>query len=140
MSNNEPKISKENALEELKSFIHKWVKRPVSDDKLEETYPDILEAIMAGNLVLDSEKVPVFNLYYPIKNDQGEVSRSSVNFKTRVKPSVKADLASGLDLQKQTAKFALILVAHVVGMTVAELDKLEREDYDTISALSAVFM
>ena len=134
------KISEENALAELKKFIHKWVKKPVSDDKLADDYSDILEAIMSGNLEINSEFVPTYTLVHPIKNDSGEVSRSVVNFKTRVKPNAKADLASGLDLQKQTAKYALILIAHVIGCTTAELDKFEREDYDVIQQLSAVFM
>jgi hypothetical protein len=136
----EVKISEENALAELKKFIHKWVKKPVSDDKLADEYSDILEAIMSGNLEINSEFVPTYTLVHPIKNDSGEVSRSVVNFKTRVKPTVKADLASGLDLQKQTAKYSLILIAHVIGVTTAELDKFEREDYDVIQELSAVFM
>jgi hypothetical protein len=34
----------------------------------------------------------------------------------------------------------LILIAHVIGVTTAELDKFEREDYDVIQQLSAVFM
>ena len=61
------KISEENALAELKKFIHKWVKKPVSDDKLADEYSDILEAIMSGNLEINSEFVPTYTLVHPIK-------------------------------------------------------------------------
>lgn len=134
-------ISEEIALHELSGFIKKWVKKPVSDDKLSEEYPDILEAIQSGNLVIDSEtKEPTFTLYSPIKNDTGEVSKSVVTFKTRIKPTTKADLAEGLDLKRQVARYSLVVIAHIIGVTVKELDKFESEDYDVIQQLSTVFM
>jgi len=134
-------ISEDIALQELKSFIAKWVKKPVSDDKLAEEYPDILEAIQSGNLVIDQEtKEPTFTLYHPILNDKNEVSKDVVNFKTRIKPTTKADLAEGLDLKKQVARYSLVVIAHIVGVTVKELDKFESEDYDVIQQLATVFM
>jgi len=133
-------ISEEIAIQELKSFIHKWVKKPVSDDKLAENYPDVLEAIMTGNLIIDEEKVPTYTLINPIENDKGEVSRAVVNFKTRIKPTTKASLADGLDLQKQVATYSLVIIAHIIGVTKMELDKFERDDYDVISQLATVFM
>lgn len=134
-------ISEENALAELKVFIQKWVKKPVPDSNLADEYADILEAIERGNLVIDeTTKEPVFTLYSPILNDKGEVSKSVVNFKTRIKPTTKADLAEGLNLKTQVAKYSLVVIAHIIGCTVKELDKFESEDYDVIQQLSTVFM
>lgn len=141
MKNTKNVISEELALAELKSFIHKWVKKPVQDDKLADEYSDLLEAIMNGNLIIDSEtKQPVYNLIYPIKNDAGNVSKSTIEFKTRIKPSTKADLADGLNLQKQQAKFSLRMIAYITGSTTAELDLYESEDYDVITQIAVVFM
>lgn len=134
-------ISEEVALNELKSFIHKWVKRPCKDDQLADEYSDILEAIKSGNLVIDSvTKVPVYTLLDPIKNEDGNISKTTVEFKTRIKPTTKASLAEGLDLKKQVAKYSLIIISHVIGCTVNELDRFEKEDYDVISQIATLFM
>lgn len=134
-------ISEEIALDELKKFIHKWVKRPCKDEELADEYPDILEAIMLGNLKIDPTTLePVYTLVNPIKNDKGEVSMSQVTFKTRIKPNTKADLANGIDLKKQVAKYSLIVTAYIVGVTTRELDLFDREDYDVISQVAVVFM
>jgi hypothetical protein len=82
----------------------------------------------------------VIVFYNPIKNDAGDVSKSFVEFKTRIKPTVKADLAGGINLQKDVAKYSLVVIAHIIGVTVRELDKFESEDYDVISQLATVFM
>jgi hypothetical protein len=134
-------ISEENALQELSIFISKWVKRPPKDEELADTYPDILDALMSGHLVIDSEtQVPVYNLVHPVLNDKGEVSKSVVNFKTRIKPNAKANLASGINLQKDAALYGLVVISHIIGCTRMELDKFENIDYDVISQLSTVFM
>jgi len=134
-------ISEEVAIQELKPFIHKWVKRPCKDDQLAEEYTDILEAIKNGNLVIDSvTKEPVYTLVEPIKNDEGNISRSTVEFKTRIKPTTKANLAEGLDLKKQVARYSLVIISHVIGCTVNELDRFDKEDYDVISSIAMLFM
>lgn len=134
-------ISEEVALQELKLFIHKWVKRPCKDDQLAEEYTDILEAIKNGNLVIDSvTKEPIYTLVEPIKNDEGNISKSTVEFKTRIKPTTKANLAEGLDLKKQVARYSLVIISHVIGCTVNELDRFDKEDYDVISSIAMLFM
>ena len=133
-------ISKEVALDELKKFVHKWVKKPVSDDKLEDTYPDILEAIMLGNLEINEDYVPTYKLVHPLLNSKDEVSKTHVNFKTRIKPTQKADLAKGIDLQKDVANYSLVIIAFIIGGTKAELDKYEPVDYDVISQVATLFM
>lgn len=138
---NKTVISEDVAFEELKSFIHKWVKRPCKDEQLTDEYVDIFEAIKTGNLIIDSEtKVPVYTLISPISNEQGGVSRSTVEFKTRIKPTAKASLAEGLDLKKQVARYSLVIIAHVIGCTVNELDRFDKEDYDVISSIAMLFM
>lgn len=141
-------ISEEIALNELESFAAKWIKKPfIKDEKpgdyqgiLKESYCDILEAIMMGNLIIDENKVPTYKLISPIKNESGGIEVSEINFKTRIKPSVQPGLASGIDLKKDSFKFALNCIAYITGQTIAMLDNFEKEDYTVIRELSAVFM
>ena len=128
-------MSEEVALAEFHSFLSKWQKKPKPIDKLKEDYEDSIDALMDGRLVINAEKEPVYTLLVPV------LDKKEITFKTRVKPNAKASLADGLDLQKQSAKFALRLIAHVAGVaTVQELDKFDDADYDVISQLAAVFM
>ena len=133
-------ISKEIALDELEIFIGKFVKKPCTKGELEDTYPDVLEAIMDGFLSFKEDEVPpVLRLKNPIKNDAGEVSLSEINFRTRIKPTTLADLAKGLHPQKEVFTLQLRMTAYIIDQPVAMLDKLSRYDYDVINQVSSVF-
>ena len=132
-------ISKEVALTELEQLINRFVKKPVPFEELEETYPDILDAIMDGFLYFDGTGVPVLKLKDPIKNDKGDVSVSEINFKTRIKPTTLADIAKGLDLKKEPLMLQLKMVSYIIDQPVQMLDKFERYDYDVISQIATVF-
>lgn len=133
-------ISEEIALNELESFAAKWIKKKESKEVLKESYPDILESIMTGNLVIDENKVPIYTLLHPILNSEGQVSVSNVNFKTRIKPTDQANIAKGLDLKTESFMFSLRCISHIIGQPIAMLDNFEKEDYTVIRELSAVFM
>ncbi len=133
-------ISEEIALNELELFINRWVKKPEAKDKLKDAYSNIFDAIMAGRLVINDDKVPTYTLEHPIKNSDKEITLSQIDFKTRVKPVVQADLADGLDLSKQSAKFALRCIAYITGQPTAMLDNFEKEDYNLIREVAALFM
>src|SRR6478609_2478276 len=129
-------ISKEVALKELEQLINRFVKKPVPFEELEETYPDILDAIMDGFLYFDGTGVPVLKLKDPIKNDKGDISVSEINFKTRIKPTTLADIAKGLDLKKEPLMLQLKMVSYIIDQPVQMLDKFERYDYDVISQIA----
>lgn len=133
-------IAEELALEELSSFINKWVKKPESKGDLKEAYPNTFEAISEGRFILDEAKTPTLKLQEPLKNDEGGIFISELTFKTRIKPSTQADLGDGLNLSTQQAKYALRLISYISGQPIAVLDRLSRLDYDTVSEISAVFM
>ncbi len=132
-------ISKEVALKELEQLINRFVKKPVPFEELEETYPDILDAIMDGYLSFDGTGLPVFKLKDPVKNENGDVSVSEINFRTRIKPTTLADIAKGLDLKKEPLMLQLKMVSYIIDQPVQMLDKFERYDYDVISNLASVF-
>ena len=133
-------ISKDVALVELEQFVNCYVKKPVPFNELEETYPDVLEAIMEGLLVFDENKTPTYKLKHPIKGEEsGNVVLDSLTFRTRIKPSTKADLAKGLFLQTDVLNYQLRVTSYVIDQPIAMLDKLSSFDYDVATQVSTVF-
>jgi hypothetical protein len=132
-------ISKEVALGELETFINKFVKKPAPKEEFEETYPDILEAIMDGFLSFKEDGIPLLKLKDPIKLEDGSILISEINFRTRIKPTTLADLAKGLHPQKEVFTLQLRMTAYIIDQTMSMLDKFERYDYDVINQVSTVF-
>ncbi len=133
-------ISKDVALVELENFVNKFVKKPVPFNELEDSYPDVLEAIMDGLLVFDENLNPTFKLKYPIKGEEsGNVVLDSLTFKTRIKPTQLADIAKGLNPQKEVFTLQLKMTSFIIDQPIAMLDKFERYDYDVISQVASVF-
>lgn len=132
-------ISKEVAVKELEQFVNRFVKKPVPTEELEETYPDILDAIMDGHLSFDGTGLPVLALKDPIKNESGDISLANINFRTRIKPTTLADLAKGLHPQKEVFTLQLRMTAYIIDQPVQMLDKFERYDYDVINQIATVF-
>lgn len=132
-------ISKEVAIKEVVSFINKYSKTPTNEDKVDEDYGSILEAICSGNLVITDFK-PKYTLLHPVVAENKENNITELSFRTRITPTTRADLADGLNLQKQGAKFSLRLIACIIAQPVAMLDRFDVDDYEVISELAAVFM
>lgn len=132
-------ISKEVALNDLESFINRFVKKPVAKEELEDTYPDVLDAIMDGYLSFDDSKLPTLKLKDPIKLEDGSIHISEIKFRTRIKPTTLADLAKGLHPQKEVFTLQLRMTAYIIDQPVAMLDKFERYDYDVINQVATVF-
>lgn len=133
-------ISKDVALLDLENFVNKFVKKPVQFNELEDTYPDVLDAIMDGLLVFDADQNPTFELKYPIKGEEsGNVALSKLTFKTRIKPTQLADIAKGLNPQKEVFTLQLKMTSFIIDQPIAMLDKFERYDYDVISQVASVF-
>ena len=132
-------VSKEVALEELESFVNKFVKKPVPSNELEESYPDVLDAIMDGYLSFDESGLPKLKLKSPIKSENDQVVLADVTFRTRIKPTTLADLAKGLHPQKEVFTLQLKMTSYIIDQPVAMLDKFDRYDYDVISQVASVF-
>lgn len=137
---NKTVISEDVAVNEVLDFINSYSRKPIDASVAKEKHELLVEAVMSGNLVFDENKKPVYTLVYPITSESKEIVRSTVEFKTRIKPTTRADLAKGIDLQKDQANFSLKVISYIIGSTVKELDLFEPIDYDVISEISAVFM
>lgn len=132
-------ISKEVALDELEKFVNFYSKKPFPRVKLEESYPDVLDGIMDGLLSFDDNQIPKYKLRFPIKSEDGQVQLSDINFKTRIKPSTKADLSKGLHPVNEIYAIQLNMLSFIIDQSIGMIDKFEPYDYDTISQVAAVF-
>jgi hypothetical protein len=139
MNNKEEKISREIAVEEVLNFINYYSKKPIQIDEVKDKHETIVDAVVSGHLIFEDNK-PFYTLVHPIKNSNGDVTKDKVEFKTRIRPNTKADLAKGIDLQKDVANYSLRIIAHIIGTTTKELDLFEPIDYDVISEVSTLFM
>ena len=93
------KISKEIAKQELFDFLapyYRHLRVKPTLEEIEEGYHNVIEAICNGRLVFENG-VPKYTLEDPIKSEDGSVIVDVITFKTRIKPSDKANLAKGID-------------------------------------------
>ena len=132
-------VSKDVALDELELFINTFVKKPVKREELEETYPDVLDAIIDGYLSFDSDSLPTLRLKQPIKSEEGNIILSELSFKTRIKPSTLAALAKGLDLRTDALNLQLKMTSYLIGQSTSMIDRLGRYDLDVVNQVSTVF-
>lgn len=132
-------ISKDVALDDLEKFVNHYSKKPVERNTLSESYPDVLEAIMDGNLSFDENQIPSLKLQEALRDEEKNIFLDSINFKTRIKPSDKANIGKGLTIQTDILTYQLRMTAHIIGQPVAVLDRLSPYDYDVVSQVAAVF-
>lgn len=133
-------ISKDVALVELEKVVNWFVKKPVPVEELEETYPDVLEAIMDGLLVFDADNVPTYKLKNPIKGESGGVVLESLTFKTRIKPTDQRKIAYGIDFKKDPIGFQHKAIAHLTSQSELMIDNYSRYDLDVVQQVSTLFM
>jgi hypothetical protein len=132
-------ISEDVALNDLEAFINEWVEKPEPKDKLAESYPNILESLMDGNLLLEN-KVPVYTLVSPVKNVKGEASVSEITFRTRISPSNQASLGKGLNIQLDQLQYALNCISYIINQPIAIIDNFGKRDYAAVREIASVFM
>jgi len=132
-------MSEELALDELEKFIGEWVEKPESKDKLKDSYPATLEALVNGNLVLENNE-PKYTLINPVKNVKGEVSVSELSFRTRISPSNQASLGKGLNIQLDQLQYALNCISYIVNQPIAIIDNFGKKDYSAVREIASVFM
>lgn len=141
-------LATEVALKELTKFLKKhkakeFRRGTIQVDKISEDYIDVLEALEFGNLTFDEKGNPKYTLIEPIvpeeKGADASLGIREITFRTRIKPSVKADLMDGLDVQKQAGKFSMRYVSYIIQQPIAILDKFCNDDYDALSQICSVF-
>jgi hypothetical protein len=133
-------ITKEMAIQEIQKFIEKFEETKKDEFKVENDYPQVIQAMQSGLLSFNSDSIPSFKLKYPILNEDKQVALDSVSFRTRIKPTQLRDIMKGLDIGKNQIEYTLRCLAYITGQPVAMLDKLEKFDYKVIEQVSTVFL
>lgn len=135
-------VSKEIAVGEFIKFLKvhkaKELKRgKIKEIEIPEEYPDAIEAIMDGRMVFDDKSHPTLKLKEPLKDEAETIAE--VSFRKRIKPSERANVMSGLNIEKDIGKFTLRYLAYLTQLSIADLDRMHGDDYDTINQLGSVF-
>nr|WP_299067177.1 hypothetical protein [uncultured Allomuricauda sp.] len=141
-----PAISEEMAIKEFVEFLKPYKKRDyrkgnLTTEKILDEYPNVIDSIMDGLLLLKEKSGPKLILRVPIETEgkNEALSVKEVIFKTRVKPSDVVRLMDGINPQTQTAKYVMRFLRHLTGLAQGEIDNMDQEDYETLNQLSSVF-
>lgn len=134
-------MSEDLAKEEFYSFIKRYRKKPGDIEDVSGAYEACIDALIEGNLHIDSDGVPSYTLIEPVKKESGEVLYDKITFKTRISPNTQSSLAKGIDLERDGARYSLVVISHLIGVaSTKELDLFHKFDYEVIRQLSMVFM
>ena len=133
-------VSKENAIKEIQAFVLKYDERSKEDWEIENDFAYLLDAVQDGNVIFGEDLKPKLTLKTPIKNEDGEISVSEINFKTRIKPLDLANIMKGVDIAKNNVEYILRAQSYLIMQPKAMLDKFGKFDYKVIEQLSSVFM
>ena len=142
----ENKINTDVAFEELKGFLK--VKMPkefrrgrISDEKIKEDYPAVLEAIEDGLLVFDEKSNPEYTLEYPLFSEAKDKSLiiKSVAFKTRIKGADRTMLMNGIDPKKDLGTYMIKMIGFICQLNPSETKELEKDDFEVLNQICSVF-
>ena len=140
MENEEHVVEREIAVKEIQKFVEKFDDKKKKEDEIENDYPHVIEAVCQGLLVFSGDSIPKFKLKYPIKNEEGEIAVTDVDFRTRIKPGDLANIMKGLDIAKNQIEYTLRCLSYIIKQPKAMLDKFEKFDYKVIEQVSTVFL
>jgi len=137
------KVGREVAFKELKGFLNKhkakeFRRGTLTDEKIEDDYIDVLEAIEDG-LMIFKDNSPVYTLREPVKSDNGNVVLDEVVFRTRIHPVDRTNVLNGINLEKEQGTYLLKTLSLATQLSVPMLSKLGKEDFEVLNQVSQVF-
>jgi len=134
------KVAQEVAVTEVKEFIEYHLDEEISEEQVEKDYWDVVKYVMRADLDLSDKDAPVLKLRKPIKSESGEIVVETVKFRTRITKSQLANLAKGMDLQKDGLTFANRMTAFFIQQdSVPMLDLYGKFDMKVIDQLVGLF-
>ena len=138
-------VTTEVAIKELTEFLKKhkakeFRRGKMTREVIEEDYIDVIEAIEDGHLVFDGTK-PKYTLRDPLFKDAEDKSLivNEVNFRSRIKEADRALVMDGLNLEKQRGTYVLKTLSYITQLSMVEIKKLEKEDFDVLNQICSVF-
>lgn len=139
------KVSRDVALAEWTEFLKIHMKKEfrrgkMTQDRIEEDYIDVLEAMEDGHLVFDGNK-PIYTLRDPLFADASDKSLKveTVTFRSRIKEADRTLIMDGLDLEKKRGTFVLKTLSYITQLSMTEVKKLEKDDFDVLNQICSVF-
>lgn len=133
------KIARQAAVQDFEQWLDF---RKVKEKKREESISqqeELISAIEEGLLVIDEDKNLILKLIYPITNPQGEVTIPELKFKPRLtvhELNVKLKGTSATSVDERIVGYA----AALTGTSKNIIEKLDTEDYRTISSIVMYFL
>lgn len=136
----ENKVSRENALDELRVFVEENIFEELSDEKLEDQYPQVLKSLMDGSLTLGD--TPTYQLREPVKDAKGEETvLEKVQFKSRLTVGDKTRISKGINMKEEGLRYSYALMAEVMNLkSTAYLSKMHKYDVRVCEQLSTLFV
>ena len=125
-------VPKEAVLAELSKFVENWTFEKQEDYKLEDSYPQVIVAMMKGLVVFDDKLKPSVTLLVPLTDQDGMEVVGQIDFRTRLKPTDLAAITKGLDITKQQVEYTLRCLSYITQKERAYLDKFCKFDYKVI--------
>lgn len=145
------KVSNEVAFKEVKDYLKKHLKKEfrrgqMPDSKIEDEYFDMIEAVEDGLLAFDKQGKAVYELREKLDKDadgnklgNSDLIITKVTLRGRIKAADKHILMDGLNIQKQLGTYTLKIISHITGLSVVDIKRLEKDDFDVLNQLCSVF-
>ena len=113
----------------------------MTDEKIEEDYEDVIEAIEDGLLVFDEKQKPTYTLRNPLYANATDKSliKKEVSFRSRIKQADKNLVMDGLDIKKQMGTYTLKYISFITQLSLTEVKELETDDFDVLNQICSVF-
>ena len=134
-------ITEELALVDLRGLIESNDSLPTerTDEEIKENYKHVIYAMRMGNLNLSEDK-PKFELFHPIKNEDGDVEYSELKIKNRIPTSDMEKLTKGINMKTELLKMNNQLLSYIGGVPKAILDKMHKTDVMVLTELMSIFL
>lgn len=132
------KINKDLAIKEIQDLVFEHTFENKSVEEIEKDYPQLIKAVVDGKATLGQK--PTFELYKPITDDADNVVKSSVEFRTRIKPLDMASITKGLDMSKETYKGVILMNCHLSGLAMGLYNNLSKLDEKVVQQMCSIFL
>lgn len=143
-----PKVPQEMAMEELQKWLDykktkvKLVKSDsddVKDDEAVKANTEIVEAIMAGDLIIDEDMNMRYKLTFPVKSEEGTSALSELKLKPRLTAYEVQKATKGINKEEPFALF--IGYIHVLSGEIKGLiNKIDSTDFALLQKIVGYFL
>lgn len=133
-------LSEEQAVEEMQGLCEKFEEKTYDSEKILERYPDVINSLKFGYLVVDGDKL-FYTLRQPVKGEDSEtIYHEKLDLRTRIKPKTAEDLSKGISASKEQVKYLNRCVCYVAGLDLGIYNELNKFDQKTLEQITTLFL